>query len=44
MGLDEKIMKQYQLLCEKDTVDKDVVDELEQMASDEVKIEDDFYR
>ena len=44
MGLDEKIMKQYQLWCEKATVDKDVVDELEQMASDEGKIEDAFYR
>lgn len=44
MGLDEKIMEQYQLWCEKATVDQDVVDELGQMSSDESKIEDAFYR
>ena len=44
MGLDEKIMKQYQLWCKNAIVDKDVADELEQMVSDENRIEDAFYR
>lgn len=44
MSLDSAIIKQYQLWCEKATMDIDVVEELKNMASDEAKIEDAFYR
>lgn len=44
MSLDDKIVKQYQLWCEKATEDIDVVEELKSMSSDENKIEDAFYR
>lgn len=44
MSLEEKIVKQYQLWCEKARADKDVIDELKMMESDESRIEDAFYR
>lgn len=44
MSLEHKIMEQYQLWCEKATMDTDVMDELKNMASDESRIEDAFYR
>lgn len=44
MSLNNKIIAQYQLWCEKATKDSEVVEELKDMASDENKIEDAFYR
>lgn len=44
MELEHEIKMQYQFWCEKATTDIDVVNELQDMASDEAKIEDAFYR
>lgn len=44
MSLEHRIEMQYQLWCEKATADVDVVKELQNIASDEAKIEDAFYR
>lgn len=44
MALDQTITEQYRLWCEKAVADKDVVEELKWMSSDEAKIEDAFYR
>jgi len=44
MSLEHSIEMQYQLWREKATADVDVVNELQNMASDEAKIEDAFYR
>ena len=44
MALDKTITDQYLLWCEKAVADRDVVDELQAMSSDEAKIEDAFYR
>lgn len=44
MALDKTITDQYLLWCEKAVADPDIVDELNDMSSDEEKIEDAFYR
>ena len=44
MALDQTITEQYRLWCEKAVADKDVVEELKLMSSDEKKTEEAFYR
>lgn len=44
MALDQTITEQYWLWCEKAVADKDVVEELKLMSSDEKKTEETFYR
>ena len=42
MALDQTITEQYRLWCEKAVADKDVVEELKLMSSDEKKTEEAF--